>query len=136
MLLVVALRIRGGARFDKMAVLNRAVTNNQLYRRYRRTESDSMNKIAGATVLTIMMLFLGIAVAQEGPESVLRGTKEFRRSVLISGLSGPWALLWGPDNMLWVTERTGKRISRIDPVSGQKRVAITIDEVSAPGAQD
>ena len=95
-----------------------------------------MNKIAGAAALSITFLLLGLAVAQEGPESVLRGTKEFRRSVLISGLAGPWALTWGPDNMLWVTERTGKRISRIDPVSGQKSVAITIDEVSAPGAQD
>jgi PQQ-dependent dehydrogenase (s-GDH family) len=95
-----------------------------------------MNKIACAAAVSITFLFLGLAVAQEGPESVLRGTKEFRRSVLISGLAGPWALLWGPDNMLWVTERTGKRISRIDPVSGQKSVAITIDEVSAPGAQD
>lgn len=95
-----------------------------------------MNKIAGAAALSMTFLLVGVTVAQEGPESVLRGTKEFRRSVLISGLSGPWALLWGPDNMLWVTERTGKRISRIDPVSGQKSVAITIDEVSAPGAQD
>jgi PQQ-dependent dehydrogenase (s-GDH family) len=95
-----------------------------------------MNKIACAAAVSITFLFLALAVAQEGPESVLRGTKEFRRSVLISGLAGPWALLWGPDNMLWATERTGKRISRIDPISGQKSVAITIDEVSAPGAQD
>jgi PQQ-dependent dehydrogenase (s-GDH family) len=38
--------------------------------------------------------------------------------------------------MLWVTERTGKRVSRIDPVSGKQSVAITIAEVSAPGVQD
>jgi PQQ-dependent dehydrogenase (s-GDH family) len=38
--------------------------------------------------------------------------------------------------MLWVTERTGKRVTRIDPSSGNKSVAITIDEVSAPGGQD
>jgi PQQ-dependent dehydrogenase (s-GDH family) len=81
-------------------------------------------------------LFLGLALAQDGPDSVLRGTKEFRKSVLASGLAGPWELTWGPDNMLWVTERTGKRITRIDPVSGQRSVAITIDQVSAPGSQD
>ena len=75
-------------------------------------------------------------MAQEGPESVLRGTKQFQRSVLVSGLAGPWELTWGPDRMLWVTERTGKRITRIDPVSGRLSVAVTIDEVSAPGAQD
>src|SRR5271170_5653712 len=87
-------------------------------------------------ILTASALALGLALAQEGPDSVLRGTKEFRKNVLVSGLAGPWELTWGPDNMLWVTERTGKHISRIDPATGQKSVAITIDEVSAPGSQD
>jgi PQQ-dependent dehydrogenase (s-GDH family) len=38
--------------------------------------------------------------------------------------------------MLWVTERTGKRVTRVNPANGQKKVASTIDEVSAPGSQD
>jgi PQQ-dependent dehydrogenase (s-GDH family) len=85
--------------------------------------------------LVVAPLF-ALLLAQDGPESVLRGTKEFRRSVLASGLAGPWELTWGPDGMLWVTERTGKRITRIDPATGQRQVAITIDQVSAPGGQD
>src|SRR5580692_3155262 len=89
-----------------------------------------------ARAAMLPMLFLGLGLAQDGPESVLRGTKEFRKSVLASGLAGPWELTWGPDNMLWVTERTGKRITRVDPATGQRTVAITIDEVSAPGGQD
>jgi PQQ-dependent dehydrogenase (s-GDH family) len=95
-----------------------------------------MHYIARVAAVPLMLLGLGLALAQEGPESVLRGTKEFQRSVLVSGLAGPWELTWGPDNMLWVTERSGKRVTRIDPVSGQKSVAITIDEVFAPVAQD
>jgi PQQ-dependent dehydrogenase (s-GDH family) len=91
----------------------------------------SMNRI-----VLCFALYLGLILAQDGPETVLRGTKEFRKSVLVSGLAGPWEVTWGPDNMLWVTERTGKRITRIDPATGQKNVAITIDEVSAPGSQD
>jgi PQQ-dependent dehydrogenase (s-GDH family) len=67
---------------------------------------------------------------------VIRGTKRFRKSVLTSGLKGPWELTWGPDSKLWVTERTGKQIARIDPATGERAVAITIDEVSAPGGQD
>ncbi len=86
--------------------------------------------------LTTIGLCCGLAPAQDGPESVLRGTKQFRRAVLVSGLAGPWELTWGPDNMLWVTERTGKRITRIDPATGKENVAITIGEVSAPGGQD
>ncbi len=85
---------------------------------------------------SLTLLFSSSLSAQDGPETVIRGTKEFRRSVLASGLRGPWEVTWGPDNMLWVTERLGKRITRIDPATGKKSVAITIDEVSAPGAQD
>ena len=87
------------------------------------------------SALPLLVLF-SVVFAQDGPESVLRGTKQFRKSVLVSGLAGPWEVTWGPDNMLWVTERTGKRITRIDPANGQRSVAITIDEVSAPGSQD
>ncbi len=89
-----------------------------------------------AAMLPLFVLFSKVVVAQDGPDSVLPGTKEFRKTVLISGLAGPWELTWGPDNMLWVTERTGKRITRIDPATGKRSVAITIGEVSAPGGQD
>jgi PQQ-dependent dehydrogenase (s-GDH family) len=88
------------------------------------------------TALSAAFLLAGLVAAQDGPESVLRGTKEFSRKVLISGLAGPWEMTWGPDNMLWVTERTGKRIVRIDPATGKRSVAISIEEVSAPGGQD
>src|SRR5450432_1106639 len=95
-----------------------------------------MKQLARAAILPMVVLLCGLVLAQDGPESVLRGTKEFRRNVLVSGLAGPWELTWGPDNMLWVTERTGKRITRVDPATGQRSVAITLDEVSAPGSQD
>jgi PQQ-dependent dehydrogenase (s-GDH family) len=87
-------------------------------------------------IFSVSALFFGLVFAQDSPDSVLRGTKQFRRSVLVSGLAGPWEITWGPDNMLWVTERSGKRIVRIDPSTGAKSVAITIPEVSAPGGQD
>ncbi len=74
--------------------------------------------------------------AQDGPESVIRGTKKFRKTVVVSGLAGPWEVTWGPDGMLWVTERTGKRIVRVNPATGERHTAITLDEVSAPGGQD
>jgi PQQ-dependent dehydrogenase (s-GDH family) len=42
----------------------------------------------------------------------------------------------GFDDMLWVTERTGKRITRVNPATGEQKVAVTIEEVQAPGGQD
>ena len=86
--------------------------------------------------LAVGLLSFAVLWAQDSPEQVIRGTKQFSQRVVISQLENPWELTWGPDNMLWTTERTGKRISRIDPASGTHRIAVTIDEVSAPGSQD
>src|SRR5579862_6057145 len=95
-----------------------------------------MSRFAWSGILLTVGFLSGPALAQDGPESVMRGTKQFRRSVLVSGLAGPWEVTWGPDNMLWVTERTGKRVTRVNPASGKRKVAATIPEVSAPGGQD
>lgn len=79
------------------------------------------------------------AFAQALPSSVVQGDEQFDEKVLVSGLQGPWEITWGPDNFLWVTERTaGKidRIDRIDPATGAVKTAITLPEVNAPGGQD
>src|SRR6185436_11214710 len=88
-----------------------------------------------ATVVWGLIVFVGL-IAQDGPETVVRGTKQFRQSEVVTGLAGPWELTWGPDNMLWVTERTGRRITRVNPATGERKAAVTIDEVVAPGGQD
>src|SRR5215469_9657055 len=93
-----------------------------------------MKHLAFSLSLTLL-LSLSLS-GQDGPDTVMPGTKQFRRTVLASGLGGPWEVTWGPDNMLWVTERTGKKITRLDPATGKASVAITINEVSAPGSQD
>ncbi len=49
-------------------------------------------------------------------------------TTLISTLSIPWELVWGPDDFLWVTERSGK-ISRINPDTGEQQVIQTITNV-------
>jgi len=88
------------------------------------------------SILALAASLSGIVFAQSGPESVLRGTKRFQRTVVTTGLAGPWELTWGPDRMLWVTERTGKRITRVDPASGKRTAVVTILEATAPGGQD
>src|SRR5919112_3225543 len=90
---------------------------------------------SAAIVVTFVGLF-GYMRAQSGPETVLRGTKRFQKRVVVSGLAGPWEVTWGPDSKLWVTERSGKRVTRVDPDTGERNVAATIDEAFAPGGQD
>jgi len=82
------------------------------------------------------MSLVAAVSAQDGPDSVQRGTKQFSKRVVTAGLAAPWEITWGPDNMLWVTERTGKQVTRVNPATGEKNVAITIEEISAPGGQD
>ncbi len=88
--------------------------------------------------LAALTVFVSLATstAQDGPESVLRPAKRFAKRTVIAGLQNPWEISWGPDRQLWITERTGKRISRVDPDSGKLTPAVTIAEVSSPGGQD
>jgi aldose sugar dehydrogenase len=53
-------------------------------------------------------------------------------SVLVSNLTLPWEILWGPDNHIWVTERGGK-ISRVNPTTGAITPLLTIADVRAQG---
>jgi PQQ-dependent dehydrogenase (s-GDH family) len=57
----------------------------------------------------------------------------FAFRVIASGLGAPWEVLWGPDNHLWVTERTARRVIRVNPASGEVIPAITITESYDPG---
>ena len=55
---------------------------------------------------------------------------------MTTDLAGPWEVTWGPDGFLWITERVGKRITRVNPADGSKTVAVTIDDVYQTLAQD
>ena len=91
-----------------------------------------------ATIAAVLATSLSgaSALAQDTPDSVIAGDVPFTMRVLTTGLLAPWELTWGPDGMLWVTERIGGRIVRIDPDDGSKQVAIEIEEAFAPGGQD
>jgi PQQ-dependent dehydrogenase (s-GDH family) len=86
--------------------------------------------------LLILLLAAAPSMAQDTPDKVVPGTVPFEMSVLTTGLEGPWELTWGPNEKLWVTERTAGRITEIDPANGTKRTLIDLPEVSAPGGQD
>ncbi len=78
------------------------------------------------------MAALATVVATQGTVTGER----FAMRVVATGLAGPWEVTWGPDQHLWVTERTGKRIVRIDPATGMKTVALTIPDVFTDVGQD
>jgi glucose/arabinose dehydrogenase len=53
--------------------------------------------------------------------------KDFTLRVVATNLEIPWEIEWGPDGMLWVTERPGI-VSRIDPETGAKQVVLDIQD--------
>jgi PQQ-dependent dehydrogenase (s-GDH family) len=60
----------------------------------------------------------------------------FTKRVVTSGLAAPWEVTWGPDNRLWITERAGKRIIRVNPADGSLSTALTIADVYQASGQD
>ncbi len=48
--------------------------------------------------------------------------------VLVTGLEQPWELIYGPDDHLWLTERAGKRVIRVDPSDGTITEALTVTD--------
>ena len=50
----------------------------------------------------------------------------FTKRVVTTGLTDPFQIVWGPDDHLWVTERTAGRITRVRPADGSRTPAITI----------
>lgn len=65
----------------------------------------------------------------ENPPAASLGPAPAMR-VVANGLDHPWDLVWGPDNFLWVTERVGKRVTRINPADGSKTTAVTIPDAA------
>src|SRR6185295_17552669 len=54
---------------------------------------------------------------------------QFEKRVVTTGLANPFQVVWGPDDHLWVTERTAGRITRVRLSDGAKTTAITIADV-------
>jgi PQQ-dependent dehydrogenase (s-GDH family) len=89
-----------------------------------------------AVLVSAIVAVLSTAAATQDPTIVTNPPERFSTRVVVSGLEGPWEVAWGPDQQLWVTERTGRRVVRINPADGVRSVAVTIPEVNTTFTQD
>jgi glucose/arabinose dehydrogenase len=62
--------------------------------------------------------------------------QSFSTRVLATNFSSPHNILYGPDGALWITERTGENITRIDPESGERLSIMGIVDAYQEGGQD
>lgn len=49
---------------------------------------------------------------------------------------GAWEIHWGPDDQLWVSERVGKKIFRVNPNSGEKNLLYFFDNAVQDESQN
>ncbi|MGY3091394.1 glucose/arabinose dehydrogenase [Hymenobacter sp. UYAg731] len=82
-------------------------------------------------LLALSTMGLPLAACAQAPvlTTFAVGTTTVTASALASSLSTIWELVWGPDNFIWVTERSG-RISRVNPATGQVLPLLTIADVT------
>lgn len=66
--------------------------------------------------LILSLFFINSSIAQT--HVLDEGTVLFEREV-VNGLDVPWEIKWGPDNHIWVTERSGQ-ISRVNVETGEQ----------------
>ena len=86
---------------------------------------------------TISGLRAQVSIPAQNPRVITTyGPESFVSRIVTTDLAGPWEITWGPDGFLWITERVGKRITRVNPADGSKTVAVTIDEVYQTLSQD
>ena len=74
--------------------------------------------------------------AQRSAREQLLKQEGFSVNVLARNLSAPLNILYGPDDTLWITERIGKNITRIDPMNGTKLSSTPVPNVHQSGGQD
>ncbi|MDQ4101674.1 MAG: PQQ-dependent sugar dehydrogenase [Thermoproteota archaeon] len=71
-----------------------------------------------------------------GEEVQLPMQEGFSTRVLATNFSAPHNILYGPDGALWITERVGKNITRIDPITGDRLSVMPVPNVHQSGGQD
>ena len=56
-------------------------------------------------------------------------SQKFDKKVLLSNLNKPHALLWGPDNQIWLTELATGKIIRVNPETGAAKTVFQVPDI-------
>lgn len=90
-----------------------------------------MKKSLTFAIIAVLLSFAGCKKSSKSSDEVLTNAT-IDIQVLTQNLTHPWEITWGPDNMIWMTERGG-RISRVNPITGAATPVITIADVKSTG---
>ena len=93
-----------------------------------------MIAVRGGALLAAALV--GAALFARAPAAQTPATERFAMRVVTQGLDAPWEITWGPDSQLWITERRGRRVLRVNPSDGAQTVALTLPDVHQSVTQD
>ena len=81
---------------------------------------------------SLILLFFFLSSGKCKDDDASRSPVGLKTRTVADNLHYPWEILWGPDNMIWMTERSGK-ISKVNPATGNVQLLLEISEVRANG---
>lgn len=76
-------------------------------------------------ILLFPLFIFFLSLQAKAQTNVTVGNTTLTENVLATGLELPWEILWGPDDYLWVTERTGE-VKRINPENGNTNTILDL----------
>jgi PQQ-dependent dehydrogenase (s-GDH family) len=79
------------------------------------------------------LLTTSVALACGIFQAVALTQSAFSMRVVATGFGAPWEVVYGPDDQLWVTERTARRVIRVNPATGAVTPLVQISESYDPG---
>jgi len=86
--------------------------------------------------ITIFALLLAFYACKKNKQQNNQGEElpdvELKTRTVSTGLSHVWEMVYGPDQQLWVTERSGK-ISRVNPQTGAVTLLLNVPDVVSNG---
>src|SRR5690349_1526383 len=86
--------------------------------------------------MTSALVLFFVAWLATPAQNTMPGQERFSLRVVTTGLENPWEILWAPDGRIWVTERSAKRITRVNPADGSKTVMARLPDVLQLVSQD
>jgi PQQ-dependent dehydrogenase (s-GDH family) len=95
---------------------------------YRVSQNALMASFRKLAWLCLVPIGVAFYCHKSGNSSDAPDASELKDIAIVSGLSFPWEIIWGPDNNIWMTERGG-RISRVNPATGSVTTLLNIAEV-------
>lgn len=85
-------------------------------------------------ILSVLSFIVFLSFCNKKKTNSANSEIESKESIRVvkQNMNHVWEMIWGPDNFLWATERSG-RISKINPQNGNTVFSATINEVESMG---